>query len=276
MEAGLQGRLKIPTGGEPSTGVQYRAGAFICYAKKCQGSVGGKRSGPYGRPWCSAIGRQRRRCRASPRPGRDRSPAVTVIAENDWDEVRRWRVRQRQRLAQERLALGVQERKQLAERLAERLASAFSVQPADRIAFYWPLRGELDLRPYVQGLVERGARAALPVVVEEGRPLEFWHWEPGTKMRRQQVWGIPVPAERVQVRPTVLLVPLLGFDEACHRLGQGGGYYDRTLAALEPRPLAIGVGLSAGRLATIHPQPHDIPMDLIVTEAVTLRRDAGP
>jgi 5,10-methenyltetrahydrofolate synthetase len=65
----------------------------------------------------------------------------------------------------------------------------------------------------------------------------------------------------------VLLVPLLGFDAAGYRLGYGGGYYDRTLAAMEPRPLAIGVGYEALRLPTIHPQPHDIPMDAIVTDA---------
>jgi 5-formyltetrahydrofolate cyclo-ligase len=61
-------------------------------------------------------------------------------------------------------------------------------------------------------------------------------------------------------------VPLLGFDAAGYRLGQGGGYYDRTLANLPQRPLTIGIGYEFGRLETIHPQPHDIPMDAIVTE----------
>jgi 5-formyltetrahydrofolate cyclo-ligase len=76
-----------------------------------------------------------------------------------------------------------------------------------------------------------------------------------------------VPAERQVVSPTALLVPLVGFDEQGYRLGYGGGYYDRTLAASKPRPLAIGLGYEFGRLATIHPQPHDAPMDAIVTEA---------
>jgi 5-formyltetrahydrofolate cyclo-ligase len=63
-----------------------------------------------------------------------------------------------------------------------------------------------------------------------------------------------------------LLVPLVGFDSAGYRLGYGGGYYDRTLAAPEKRPRLIGVGFELGRLPTIHPQPHDIPLDVIITE----------
>jgi 5-formyltetrahydrofolate cyclo-ligase len=82
------------------------------------------------------------------------------------------------------------------------------------------------------------------------------------------------------VRPTVLLVPLVGFDAQGYRLGYGGGYYDRTLAAMTPRARAIGVGYELGRLETIHPQPHDVPMDAIVTEAgvfeTPARRDAEP
>jgi 5-formyltetrahydrofolate cyclo-ligase len=69
------------------------------------------------------------------------------------------------------------------------------------------------------------------------------------------------------VSPSALLIPLVGFDGAGHRLGNGGGYYDRTLAALTPKPLAIGVGFELGRLDSFSPQPHDRPMDVIVTEA---------
>jgi hypothetical protein len=83
---------------------------------------------------------------------------------------------------------------------------------------------------------------------------------------KRGIWGIPIPAERRIVQPTALLVPLIGFDKAGYRLGYGGGYYDRTLAVMIPKPLTIGVGYALGRLETIHPQPHDIPMDAIVTE----------
>jgi 5-formyltetrahydrofolate cyclo-ligase len=91
------------------------------------------------------------------------------------------------------------------------------------------------------------------------------------------VWNIPIPAERQVVPPGALLVPLVGFDSRGYRLGYGGGFYDRTLAALSPKPLAIGVGYEFGRLATIHPQPHDIPMDALVTEAGVVHfRDRDP
>src|ERR671925_309016 len=73
--------------------------------------------------------------------------------------------------------------------------------------------------------------------------------------------------ERRVVRPTAFLVPLVGFDSDGYRLGYGGGYYDRTLSAVDPRPLTVGIGYEIGRLETIHPQPHDIPTDAIVTEA---------
>jgi 5-formyltetrahydrofolate cyclo-ligase len=68
------------------------------------------------------------------------------------------------------------------------------------------------------------------------------------------------------VQPDCLLVPLVGFDEAGYRLGYGGGYYDRTIAALLPRPLVLGVGYAFQHLPTIHPQAFDWPMDAIVTE----------
>ena len=72
--------------------------------------------------------------------------------------------------------------------------------------------------------------------------------------------------------PQAVLAPLVGFDRQCYRLGYGGGYFDRTLAALSPRPLAIGVGFEMSLIETIFPQSFDIPMDVIVTEARIRRR----
>ena len=67
--------------------------------------------------------------------------------------------------------------------------------------------------------------------------------------------------------PDLTLAPLVGWDPAGFRLGYGGGYFDRTLAVLSPRPMTIGIGLQSARLATIFPQPHDIALDVILTEA---------
>ena len=117
----------------------------------------------------------------------------------------------------------------------------------------------------MRALHREGTCLALPVVEEKARPLLFRPWQPATRLA-PGIWNIPVPAEGRPVRPDALLVPLVGFDGEGYRLGHGGGYYDRTLAAMAPRPLAIGVGFAASRLPTIHPQPHDVPMDLIVTE----------
>ena len=83
----------------------------------------------------------------------------------------------------------------------------------------------------------------------------------------QGFWKIPVPADGPEVVPDLTLAPLVGWDPAGFRLGYGGGYFDRTLAKLGPRPFTIGIGLQAARLATIFPQPHDIPLNVILTEA---------
>jgi hypothetical protein len=117
----------------------------------------------------------------------------------------------------------------------------------------------------VAELVARGARAALPAVAVKGAPLEFRPWTPDMALEPDAV-GIPAPPPGALTRPAILLVPLLGFDDAGYRLGYGAGYYDRTLAALAPKPLAVGVGYALGRLPTIQPQPHDVPMDAIATE----------
>jgi 5-formyltetrahydrofolate cyclo-ligase len=131
--------------------------------------------------------------------------------------------------------------------------------------FYWPIRGEINVIPLMESFVEGGGSAGLPAIVAKAQPLEFRLWRPGDPMARG-VFDIPYPAEARIVHPEVLVVPLVGFDDEGYRLGYGGGYYDRTLSSLAPRPLTIGIGFASTRLETIHPQPYDIPMDYIVTE----------
>jgi 5-formyltetrahydrofolate cyclo-ligase len=183
-----------------------------------------------------------------------------------WDEIRRWRRALRDELIGRREALPQRERQELQARIIDLLEARFPDLADGLIGFYWPIRGEIGLHALIRRLLERGAEAALPAVVERSAPLEFRAWRPGDRLERG-FWNIPVPAERRVVQPTVLLVPLVGFDRQGYRLGYGGGYYDRTLAAMTPRPRAIGVGYELGRLETIHPQPHDMAMDAIVTEA---------
>ena len=116
---------------------------------------------------------------------------------------------------------------------------------------------------------------ALPVVVRDQAPLEYWRWRPGDRLARG-FWGIMVPEQREAVTPDVVIAPLVGFS-GLYRLGHGGGYFDRTLAVMQPKPLAVGIGTESGRLTGYVPQAHDIPMDAIVTEAAIHRAptDAG-
>ncbi len=111
-----------------------------------------------------------------------------------------------------------------------------------------------------------GWQACMPVVVAENMPMAFHAWTPQTAMISDR-YGIPIPAEPRELLPDVLLVPLVAFDAAGYRLGYGGGYFDRTLAQLSPAPLTIGVGYELGRVDSILPEAHDIPLDRIVTEA---------
>jgi 5-formyltetrahydrofolate cyclo-ligase len=186
-------------------------------------------------------------------------------ASRDWAAVRSFRKAQRAELIERRQALSFHDRQAYAESLTAHLLTALDLSSHDVLGFYWPIRGELDLRNLARRHVEAGHLAALPVVVAKDAPVEFWQWEPASAMQRG-FWNIPVPAARRVVVPDALLIPLVGYDTAGYRLGYGGGYYDRTLAALTPRPLCIGVGYDDSALPTIHPQPHDVPMDWIVTE----------
>lgn len=132
-------------------------------------------------------------------------------------------------------------------------------------AFCWPIKHEPDLRPLLATWRESGVRAALPVVVAENTPLRFREWTPESRLEADR-YGIPTPAAGDWLSPDLILLPLNGFDGAGYRLGYGGGYFDRTLAALAPQPLAVGVGFELNRVASIRPAAHDQRLDWIITE----------
>jgi 5,10-methenyltetrahydrofolate synthetase len=138
--------------------------------------------------------------------------------------------------------------------------------PNARIAFYWPIQGEVDLLASMERALDNGALVALPVVVAHDAPLVFRQWTKSVAMERG-IWYIPVPcADAKQVDPDAIFVPVVGYDPHGYRLGNGGGFYDRTLAVRAPRPLAIGIGFTSLVLPSLRPEPHDIPMDVVVTE----------
>jgi 5-formyltetrahydrofolate cyclo-ligase len=186
-------------------------------------------------------------------------------------ELRAWRRSERQRLLALRTNLPPAERRGWGDAIEARLQALLLERPGITLGVYWPFQAEFDPRPLINWLLAQGSAVALPAVVDKKGPLEYRAWRPGQPLV-DGVWNIPVPEKRAIVVPQAVLAPLVGFDRDCYRLGYGGGYFDRTLAALSPRPLAIGVGFELSRIETIHPQPFDMPMDLVVTETDLRRR----
>lgn len=185
-------------------------------------------------------------------------------------DVARWRKAERQRLRTERDAMSVADRQAMGRAISAVLTGLLRDRFGDMagrvFSGYWPIKGEPNLRPVLEALHHAGARVALPLVEVKQAPLVFRRWTPETRMVRGD-WNIPVPPPEAEVVvPEIALAPVVGWTEDGFRLGYGGGYFDRTLAALDPRPFTIGIGVQSARLATIFPQPHDIRLDVIVTE----------
>ena len=185
-----------------------------------------------------------------------------------------WRRRERARLLAARLAILPAERAAWTAGIAAALPPLLGRLKCQTLGFYWPVRGEVDLRPLATELRARGYALALPAVTDDTAPLEYRLWERSGQLVKGR-FGIPEPRGGAAVRPDIILAPLAGFDLANYRLGYGKGYFDRTLAALEPRPLAIGIGFELALVASVFPRPHDIAMDFILTEAA-LRPKPAP
>jgi 5,10-methenyltetrahydrofolate synthetase len=188
-------------------------------------------------------------------------------------EILAWRKEQRAQLIPARVAIPDVTRDLWTKRIIAALEPIVMAIDGP-VSFYWPFRGEPNLRPLMRRMVAAGKSVALPVVVEKRQPLEFRPWTPGCEMVLG-VWNIPIPDTRERVTPRLLLAPVVGFDPQRYRLGYGGGYFDRTLASLGGPRTVIGIGYDSQAIATIHPLPHDIPMDRIVTES-GFRHEAEP
>jgi 5-formyltetrahydrofolate cyclo-ligase len=186
--------------------------------------------------------------------------------------VKEWRRDQRTSLLAMRQAMPPEARQHATRTIAARLDDFVKTGRYTTIGLYWPIKHEVNLLLWADALARQsGIVLCLPVVVARKAPLEYWRWRQGEPLARG-IWDIPIPATRDVITPDLMLAPLVGFDRANFRLGYGGGYFDRTLASLPRRPMVIGIGHDFGALETIFPQPHDIPMDAIVTE----QRDTLP
>lgn len=181
------------------------------------------------------------------------------------EEAKAWRNAQRARLVALRLSYSEAARSDWTQRIMQRLEPVAMAHDGP-ISVYWPFRGEPDLRPMMRRLAAAGKTIALPAVVQPRWPLEFRPWKPKCEMELG-VWNIPVPKTDARVTPTLLLAPVIGFDTGFYRLGYGGGFYDRTLAALTGPRTVIGIGFDCAEIPSIGPHGLDVPMDRIVTES---------
>ena len=187
-------------------------------------------------------------------------------------DLKAWRKAERERLVSARAALARETVDEWRVRIDAALERSFPGLARGVVAFCWPIRNEYDARHLARTLRERGALTALPVVVAPKTPLVFREWHPGIELATGAL-DIPYPKDSREVVPTAVLLPMNGWDRAGYRLGYGGGFFDRTLAAAAKRPAVIGVTYEMARMETINPQPWDIPVDFVVTERGVYRRD---
>ncbi|MDB5776706.1 MAG: 5-formyltetrahydrofolate cyclo-ligase [Herbaspirillum sp.] len=182
------------------------------------------------------------------------------------------KVRLREALLRLRSGLPPAQREAAAAAIGGGVIRWWEVNRPATIGVYWPIRSEPDLRDAYRTLAERGVRLALPVVRDECQPLHFLAWTPGDAIREDR-FGVAIPAAEQSVAPDALLIPCVGFNPMCMRLGYGGGFYDRTLA-LSPRPLTLGIAYDCGA-AEFDGQPHDIALDMVLTESRLLTNRPG-
>ena len=167
-----------------------------------------------------------------------------------------------------RLALGDVQYKSFSATICQLIDTHFPELASRRVGFCWPIRNEPDLRHLIGAWAARGEdrfAALLPVVTGAAAPLAFRRWLPDAPMVLDR-YGIPMPETGEFETPEVLLIPVNAFDANGYRIGYGGGFFDRTMAALGATIVSIGVGFELARVDSTYPQPHDIPLDTIVTE----------
>ena len=172
----------------------------------------------------------------------------------------------RREMIARRMALPDETHAALSAAVRVRLDEGFPALAELIVGFCWPVQNEPDLRPFVSELIARGGRVVLPVVLRTDAPLAFREWWPDQPLTPDR-YSIPTPTDGDFLVPQALLLPVNAFDDANYRIGYGGGFFDRTLASLSPRPLAIDIGFDFQRMASICPQAHDLPLDAMVTES---------
>ncbi|MGH6626014.1 MAG: 5-formyltetrahydrofolate cyclo-ligase [Burkholderiaceae bacterium] len=177
----------------------------------------------------------------------------------------------RRALVEQRLSLP--DRLERAELLQRVMRIWLVGRPETVIGAYWPIKGEFDPLPALHRWKEDGElldepqprRIGLPVVDKLNKTLSFHAWYPGCPME-EDAYGIPKPKDTEIIVPRLLFVPCLGYSAGGYRLGYGGGFYDRTLSQLQPKPFTVGLGYTHGFLDDFEPEDHDLPLDAILND----------
>ena len=174
----------------------------------------------------------------------------------------------RRKLIAQRLALP--DRHERAVALQEVLRVWLVGRRESTIGAYWPIKGEFDPLPALYRWSEGGPegsprRIGLPVADRASGSLRFHVWFPGCPMELD-AYDIPKPKDTEEFAPEILVVPCLGFGPGGVRLGYGGGFFDRTLSSLSPRPVTVGVSFTHGFLPLLRSGPMDVQLDAMLTE----------
>ena len=169
----------------------------------------------------------------------------------------------RRQLLADRQAIPAEVRAAMDKVIGAHTIAWWNAHPAQVLGVYWPIRCEPDLRTTYGELASRGVQLALPMVVARDTPLQYACWRPGDPLVKDSM-GVMVPEVVQAIQPDAVLVPCVGFNGGNVRLGYGGGFYDRTLAA-KPRPLCVGIAYAASR-CDFDSEEHDVALDDIITE----------
>lgn len=190
--------------------------------------------------------------------------ARVSLAEPQFEEEK---ARLRLRAFEQRGTIAQADRADMAKDAAQHFLEGVPIGPSHVVALYWPIRDEIDCEPLLTALVDSGQPVCLPVVLGDEEPLEMRLWEEGQPLYPSG-FGTLAPAETAPVvEPDIVVIPLLAFDGLGTRLGYGKGYYDRTLAAMSKKPLLVGYAFAGQELDFIPREAHDMPLDMLVTEA---------
>lgn len=205
--------------------------------------------------------------------GRGGQTYLTLIHTMDSADTAKTEAKKALRKALLEKRLNLPDRLQRADLLQQVMRIWLVGRPDTVIGAYWPIKGEFDPLPALHRWKEDGElldqpqprRIGLPVVNKAHKTMTFHAWYPGCPME-EDAYGIPKPKDTELIVPTLLFAPCVGYGPGGYRLGYGGGFYDRMLSSLDPKPFTVGLGFGVGFVEDFEPESHDFPLDAILND----------